>query len=203
VASARKRLAIGFVVAILSGTVGLIISISGLCAQNLRGSRPTEKRSMEEASSGSLLGTDEEQTRRREYGYPTEIALSRAIEIFNEENRSNPLYAPYTPLTEEEVIAAIVAGPDEGRGGEIWQKISPVLWKIATDKTLPKGSLLYAGTGGILQQSPLNRSGSIRARGMTISLLLGLDETPDGIRIRRRPDQALVIRKTYYDIETK
>ena len=51
------------------------------------------------------------------YGYPTEIPMSRAISIFNEETRCKTPYKDYPPLTEDELIAAIVAGPDWEAGG--------------------------------------------------------------------------------------
>src|SRR6266705_4911563 len=84
---------------------------------------------------------------REEHGYPTETRLSDAIRGFNEEKQCSALLAPYPPLTEDELIAAIVGGPDYGKQGEVWRSQKDALWKIATRKVMPKGSLLVAESG--------------------------------------------------------
>ena len=90
------------------------------------------------------------------YGYATEIPLSEAIRIFNEEKQCVTLLAPYPPLTEDELIAAIVAGQDNILPGEALRAQKEALWKIATQKMLPKGSLLVASSGSHVQESPLD-----------------------------------------------
>ena len=82
------------------------------------------------------------------YGYPAELPLSEAIGLFNREKQCSPLYAEHPLLTEEELIAAIVAGPDAGKQGAIWLAQKDALWKIASQKMMPKGARLVASTGG-------------------------------------------------------
>ncbi len=136
------------------------------------------------------------------YGYATEIPLSEAIRMFNEEKQCMSLYAEYPPLTEEELIAAIVAGADYGKQGEIWLAQKDALWKIASQKMMPKGALLVVESGGRVQESPLRPFGTIAAKGIRITLLLGLNENIDGMKSVRKPEQTLVIRKTYSKVET-
>ena len=63
----------------------------------------------------------EERQDRDMHGYPTEIPLREAIRAFNEEKQCVKKLASFPPLTEDELIAAIVAGPDSGKQGEIWR----------------------------------------------------------------------------------
>jgi hypothetical protein len=134
------------------------------------------------------------------HGYPTEIPLGEAIRIFNEEKQCSELYAQYPPLTEDEMIAAIVGGPDYGKQGEVWLAQKDALWKIASDKMMPKGSLLVVESGGRAQESPLSPVGTVVAKGIRITLLLGLDESGKHGRILK-PEQTLVVRKTYSKVE--
>lgn len=134
------------------------------------------------------------------HGYPTEIPLSEAIRVFNEEKQCVSSLAPYPALTEDELIAAIVAGPDNGRQGEVWRAQKDALWKIASRKEMPKGSLLVADSGYRIQESPLRPSGTIEAKGIRITLLLGLENYEHGALLK--PEQTLVIRKTYTNVET-
>ena len=136
---------------------------------------------------------------RELHGYPKDIRLSEAIRVFNEEKQCNGLLAPFPPLTEDEVIAAIVAGPDHGNRGEVWRAQKDAFWKIAADRLMPKGSLLVAEAGYRIQDSPLRPQGTIEAKGIRISLLLGLEAMEHGSLLR--PEQTLVIRKTYTRIE--
>ncbi|HLL75100.1 MAG TPA: hypothetical protein VK421_07515 [Pyrinomonadaceae bacterium] len=146
----------------------------------------------------------EESERRQDmeiYGYPTETPLTEAIRMFNEQKQCSGLYAQYPPLTEDELIAAIVAGPDYGKQGEIWLAQKDVLWKIASEKVMPKGSLLFVESGGRVVESPLRPFGTVAAKGIRITLLLGLDKSNDPGRILK-PEQTLIIRKTYSKVET-
>lgn len=135
------------------------------------------------------------------YGYPAEIPLGEAIRMFNEQKQCSTLFAHYPPLTEDELIAAIVAGPDYGKQGEIWLAQKDVLWRIASEKMMPKGAFLVVESGGRVQDSPLNPSGTVVARGIRITLVLGLDKSDGPGRILK-PEQTLVIRKTYSKVET-
>ena len=141
----------------------------------------------------------EKRNNREMYGYPTEIPLTEAIRIFNEETQCKALYKDYPPLTEEELIAAIVAGADYGKQGKIWLAQRDALWKIAARKVMPKGALLVVDSGGRVQESPLRPRGTIQSKGITITLFLGLETSAHGHIAR--PEQTLIVRKTYSKIE--
>lgn len=137
---------------------------------------------------------------RERHGYPVDISLSEAIRIFNQEKQCLDVLAAYPLLTEEEVIAAIVAGPDNITPGEAWEHQKSLLWKIATQKILPKGSLLVATTGSRIQDSPLRPNGTIRAEGISIVIRFGLENHEPGKILR--PDQLFVVRRTFFGIQT-
>jgi hypothetical protein len=137
---------------------------------------------------------------REMYGYPTEIPLSEAIKVFNEEKQCVSTLAPYPPLTEDELIAAIVAGPGYGTWGEVWQVQQEALWKIATRKVMPKGSLLVAASGSRVQESPLRPYGTIRAQGISIAIFLGMKNHKYGEMLKR--EQIFEIRRVYSKVET-
>jgi len=143
----------------------------------------------------------EEKRERDINGYSTSISLEKAVEIFNKEKQCDGLLAQYPALTEEEVITAIVFGPDPDKQGEIWLRQKEELWNIASQKLMPKGSLLVAQTGSLIKESPLRPYGTIRAKGITITLILGLDKI-DRLENTLKPEQALVIRKVFSEIET-
>lgn len=134
----------------------------------------------------------------RTFGYPDEMPLHEAIKLFNEEKQCKPLLESYPALTEDELIAAIVGGADDGKQGDVWLAQKDVLWKIASSRMMPKGSLLIARSGSRESGTPLRPNDTIAARGITIVLLLGLDDSVDGILKPRRPEQTFIIRKTYY-----
>lgn len=137
---------------------------------------------------------------REMHGYPTEIPLSEAIRIFNEEKQCVNALASYPLLTEDELIAAIVAGPDYVTSGEAWQSQKDALWKVVTRKVMPKGSLLLAITGSRIQESPLRPDGTIRAEGISIVIRLGLETYEPGQVIK--PEQSFVVRRTFFRVET-
>lgn len=141
----------------------------------------------------------EERNNRELYGYPTEIPLSEAIRIFNEETQCKALYKEYPPLTEDELIAAIVAGADYGKQGETWLAQRDALWKISARRVMPKGALLVVESGGRVQGSPLRPNGTIQPKGIRITLFLGLENNKHGHIAW--PVQSLIIRKTYSKIE--
>ena len=141
----------------------------------------------------------EKRNNREMYGYPTEIPLSEAIRIFNEETQCKALYKDYPHLTEDELLAAIVAGADYGKQGETWVAQRDALWKIAARKVMPKGALLVVDSGGRVQESPLRPNGTIQAKGITITLFIGLETNEHGHIAR--PEQTLIIRKTYSKFE--
>jgi hypothetical protein len=137
---------------------------------------------------------------RQMQGYPSEISLSEAIRIFNEEKQCASSLATYPPLSEDELIAAIVAGSDYGKPADVWRAQKEALWKIAKQKVMPKGSLLITTIGAHIQDSPLRPNGTIRAEGMSIILLLGLENHEYGELLK--PEQSFTIRRTYFKVET-
>ncbi len=141
----------------------------------------------------------EKRQNREMHGYPTEIPLAEAVRIFNEETQCKAPFKGYPPLTESELIAAIVAGPDYGKQGEVWLAQRDALWKIASDKMMPKGALLVVESGGRVQESPLRPEGTIEAKGIRITLLLGLEKSEHGHIAK--PEQTLIVRKTYSIVE--
>jgi hypothetical protein len=142
----------------------------------------------------------EEARKRGIYGYPAEISLAEAVRLFNEETGAWAARAGHPPLTQDELVAAIVAGADYGKQGEVWRAQKEVLWDIAVRKKMPKGSLLIAESGGRLLESPLRPEGAIEPKGIRITLLLGLDRNNmlEGVI---KPEQALLIRKTYSRVD--
>ena len=64
---------------------------------------------------------------------------------------------------------------------------------------MPKGALLVVDSGGRVQESPLRPFGTIQAKGITITLFLGLEKSEHGHVAR--PEQTLLVRKTYSKIE--
>jgi hypothetical protein len=137
---------------------------------------------------------------RELHGYPTDIPLPEAIKIFNEETQCNPTLKPYASLTEDELIAAIVAGPGYGAWGEVWRAQKDTLWKIVIDKRMPKGSLLTATGGPNVQESPIRPAGDIKAKGISIAIFLGLEHHAYGEALK--PEQIFEIRRTFFSVET-
>ncbi len=138
---------------------------------------------------------------RETFGYPSETPLSEAVRIFNEETQCKALYAGYPPLTEDEVLAAIVAGADYGKQGNIWLAQKDALWRIALERKMPKGSLFVVDSGGRIQDSALRPGGAIQAKGIRITLMLGLDKNVNDLPGVAKPEQTLLIRKTYSQVE--
>jgi hypothetical protein len=104
------------------------------------------------------------------------------------------------PLTEDELIASIVAGADSGKlQGDPLYAQQAALWSIATRRMLPRGSLLLAWSGSRVQESPLSPNDTIRAAGITIALRLGLENSDYGDI--PKPEQEFIIRRTYFKVE--
>lgn len=142
----------------------------------------------------------EEERRRGIYGYPAEVPLAEAVRLFNEETGGWAARAGHPPLTQDELVAAIVAGADYGKQGEVWRAQKDALWEIVARKKMPRGSLLIAESGGRVLESPLRPEGAIEPKGIRITLLLGLDRNNmlEGVI---KPEQSLLIRKTYSRVE--
>jgi hypothetical protein len=108
--------------------------------------------------SRELSAAFRQMTNREIYGYPAATPLAEALRVFNSEEKCVEFRGTIPPLTEDEVVAAIVAGPTYGRE-EIWQSQQKSLWEIAVHKRLPRGSLLTAESGSCAYDSPLDKGG--------------------------------------------
>jgi hypothetical protein len=146
--------------------------------------------------SAELVTAHRKRIARETYGYPQDIALGVALRIFNAELKCYSFFATLPPLTEEEVIANTVAGPDySGTWGNDLQR---AMKDIADKKTMPKGSLFTAESGGC--DYGLRPRQQTCVKGLKIYLFLGLDKNPRVTKVLR-PDQIVLIRKTYFDTE--
>ena len=134
-----------------------------------------------------------------DYGYPEDMPLSDAIKIFNEKQQCSSPYKSFPPLTEEELTAAILAGPDYGKQGDVWLAQKDTLWGIITKKMMPKGSLLVMESGGRALDSPFSKE-AVEAKGIRISLLLELDKN-NRLESILKPMQVLVIRKSVIGVQ--
>lgn len=133
---------------------------------------------------------------RQMYGYETEIPLSEAVRIFNEELACDPMFKMYPPLTEDEIIAAIVAGSDQSDAAKVYtEKMN----RIIENRKMPKSSLLYFGGNGIRVDSAGVPLYKIRPKGIEIYLVIDLD--PEHGHKTIMPEQMLLLRKTYSGVK--
>lgn len=149
--------------------------------------------------SPELSAAFKQRTDREINGYPTEISLEEGLRIFNEEEKCVEFRGTLPPLTEAEVIAAIVAGPTYGIE-KVWQIQKRALWDIVIRKKLPRGSLLTAESGGCVFDSRLGK-GQVCVKGQRIYLFLDLDKTRRASN-PLKPEQIVVLRTNYFGIES-
>lgn len=137
--------------------------------------------------------------RKQSYGYSTEISLTEAVKSFNEELLCYPHRANLAPLTEDEIVASILAGTDYGKK-ENWLNQKKELLEIANKRKMPKGSLLVQIDGALTIDNPLDleKTRISEARGQRIYIYLGLDKTPDIGGSQMKSDQFFLVRKTFY-----
>ena len=107
------------------------------------------------------------------------------MKIFNEEESCDTRLAEYPALTEDEVIAATVAGPGYGPWGEVWHAQKDTLWKIAKDRVLPKGSLLVATSAPNVQESPSDPAEILRVKVFRLLYSWDFKTTNTVIRLNR------------------
>lgn len=150
-------------------------------------------------NSPTLSAAFKQRTDREINGYPTEISLEEGLRIFNAEEKCVEFRGTLPPLTEAEVIAAIVAGPTYGIG-KVWQIQKKALWDIVIRKKLPRGSLLTAENGGCVFDSRLGK-GQVCVKGQRIYLFLDLDQ-PRRASNPLKPEQIVVMRANYFGIES-
>jgi hypothetical protein len=149
-------------------------------------------------ASPELSAAFRDKTEREIHGYGTEISLEKALKIFNAEEKCVPFRGSLPALTQDEILAAIVAGPVYGRE-QVWRKQKDTLWKILTTKKFPRGSLLTAESGACASDSPLAR-GELCVKGQRIYLFLNLNNRPRESN-PLAPEQIVVIRENYFRVE--
>jgi hypothetical protein len=136
------------------------------------------------------------------YGYPTDVPLSQAIKEFNacfsEKEES--------PLTENEVIAALIEGDDTKVTPSNPEAVVADLKKIIFNRLFPKGAMFVSdGT----TERRLDDEGSRAAfnaskiiiKRWVITLYRGLDRNPLAGTEPFEPGQVFVIRKRYYGFQ--
>lgn len=166
------------------------------------------KAGMESADKG-IQGRDPQTLRaiydRRLYGFAEDTPLREALRLFNlEEIQCVSYFKDYPPLTEDELIAAILVGVNQNERGTTFPKEREALWQIASRRMLPKGSRLGAWNAGNIQGSPLSPYKTINAKGIEIYLLLGADKDGrTGVAPPTKPEEYLIVRKTFSGIEIK
>lgn len=148
-------------------------------------------------SSEELSRAFKERMSRESRGYETDISLREALRIFNSELQCYTYWASLPPLTEEEIIANVIGGPDYGNERK-WQVQKDTLKQIASKRIMPKGALLVAESGGC--QTLVVPGPQTCVKGLKIYLFIGLDKTP---RELVTPEQIILIRKTYFGVETQ
>lgn len=149
-------------------------------------------------SSTRLSRIYKDRMQRESYGYPHELPVNEALRIFNSELTCYPFWARLPPLTEQEVLANMIGGPDYG-GENAWRSQRQVLKEIVEKKVMPKGSLFVAEPGGC--EVNTNRSVQACVKGLKIYLFLGLDKVPREAGVTSA--QIVLLRKTYLDIESR
>jgi len=146
-----------------------------------------------------LSAAFKERIKRETYGYAHAIPLGEALRIFNAELGCYPYWATLPPLNEQEVIANAIGGPDYG-GESAWRSQVQVRKFIASNRMMPKGSLFVAESGGCEQD--VRPGPQTCVKGLKIYLFLGLDKNPRESNLLN-PDQIVLIRKTYFQTETR
>jgi hypothetical protein len=136
------------------------------------------------------------------YGYKSDTPLKEAIKIFNEAMRCDGLFREYPPITEDEVLAAIVEGVNENGRREVYHAERDVFWSIAVKKIIPKGTALKARGGGQMSGSPLAPDGFIQTVGVEIYFQLNADKNGrDELPPIPEPQEYLIIRKTFSGVK--
>ena len=130
------------------------------------------------------------------YGYENEITLAEAVQLFNRELSCSPIFKEYPPLTEEEVIAAIIGRSNRNNSPDLLEDKFEL---IVREKKLPKASLLYFGGGGIIGDDAGNPLYKIKPKGITIYLVLDLDPVNGHKGLKQ--NQLLLIRQIYTGVE--
>lgn len=139
-----------------------------------------------------------ERQQEMRFGFKVPTALADAISLLNSEMKCHPLRRDQAPLTEEEVIAAIVAGVNQNSRSTVHTKERDVFWQIAAKRELPKGTILDARVGANMSGSPLAPNGFVRTTGIEVFLQINADKNGrDELPVQPEPQEYLVIRKLF------
>ena len=138
---------------------------------------------------------------RDENGYESEMPLREAVNLFNIEQKCYAHRADLPPLTEDEVLAAILSVPDYG-SKEYSGLQSKTLSQIALTRKVPKGSLFVHGGGGRVLNYPLGKDYgfAMESKGQTIYLFLDLEKVPNKGEFRMKPEQIFLVRKMMVNV---
>lgn len=138
------------------------------------------------------------------YGYPTDVPLSQAVKEFNDCFSDKE----ESPLTENEVIAALIGGDETTGTLSDLEAVKSDFEKILYKRLFPKGAkLVISRTTEISLNDEDSRelrvafnASKLTIKRWVITLLRGLDKKPsEGEPLA--PGQAFVIRKRYYGFE--
>lgn len=202
--SRRLSIALAAIVLIAVGTVVSIYTGKVVLSQSAR--QPGQKSDLTRAKncifqqSPEVIDSSDELTAafkihmaRETYGYPRDIPVAEALSIINAELQCYSAWAALPPVTEKELFAMAVAGPDYT---EQWShEKDRALKQIASSKMMPKGSLFTAESGGC-DFGPRPREQTC-TDGLKIYLFLGLDKNPRATE-PLKSDQIVLVRKTYF-----
>lgn len=137
-----------------------------------------------DANSPELIRLRDERMTREIHGYPKDTPISEAIRIFNNESKCDPLGKEMPPLTEEELLSAMVDSGDfamvEGEKSKrvkVWEHQKNATQQIVLDRKMPKGTLLAYEKGGWRDFTAAGK-GEIASVAWKIYLYLDLDKNP-------------------------
>jgi hypothetical protein len=127
-------------------------------------------------------------------GYPRDYTLKEAVDHFNEVARCIPVGKTQPPLTEMEILTAVLSIP--GSDPEPYEIERKYLKEVFEKKILPKGSLLQATTG-------FQNVGKYTVHYWQISLRFDLHLYPDAPSMPGKPDPRnwFLIRLQYVSFE--
>jgi hypothetical protein len=137
---------------------------------------------------------------RETFGYPSDISLTEALAIFNQEQKCISKNDNSMPdMTEDELISAISVSPDYP-SQNVWKLQKQSLQYILREKKLPKGALLV-NEGGVYS-STLGSSinDEIRVKGQRIYLFFDLDKNPRTSEALKQ-EQTFLLKKTLFGLE--
>jgi hypothetical protein len=112
-------------------------------------------------------------------GYPKDYTLKEALDHFNERARCHPIGKTQPPLTETELLTAVLSIP--GSDPEPYDVEKTYLRDVFEKKILPKGSLINVTTG-------FQHVGHYFVHYWRITLRFDLDIYPDTPSIPGKPD---------------